>query len=365
MALDALVKFSDSDGGKVFVNVNKRFYIDNWKLDCYRKAELPEQDYDGFSLVGRGKKTRDKCGTHYGNFSCECGHKTKGRMNFCYEMSCPICFHKGIERTTKEIVKRFIKIKKAYKIINRSVRFYHISLNTYKPFYMDVIGKPEIENIDDFKKVRKKLNAIMRKYGMAGLLMVHPYRNENKLTDMKLKRFSHFHFIGSGYLPENKEFTAKHKFNYSKIKYVDKKTGIEHYDIKSKKHMFALVRYLLSHTASFVDKTHSYSWIGAYSHNSLKKVNVVHESEPLICEECESKVCMITSNFVSLQSGDYGISDIYVYELGDLLFDYEKYIRVYVDDYDLQVKGFEQVYIDYYLSIHYNSGFSSLARFSG
>lgn len=338
----------------VEIECSTRLYIRSPKLDMWRKARLPRNsNYVGFRMVGRGKRTNRDCGIHYGNFSCSCGSTTKGKLKLCYEFGCPRCFHKAITRTSKKLEYRLKRLLKTWNYVlnDKRIILRHFSFNTKYPIF----------TIDSYRKYKSKLIRILKKEGLlGGLLFFHPYRKEEGFKT--LRESSHFHCIVWGYISDYYEFKSRNGFNYSNISYSNFVKGkAKKPYISNSKHLFGLIRYLLSHSASFDNGIHSYSWIGRFSNNSNRKFDINNESSPVSCENCEDILYLIKNkpHHIDVYKGSNwdkikNLVQVYYYE--DVIeFDYDYYLSRRRDKYKLFPRGkngINKVYYDYLFELY-------------
>lgn len=127
---------------------------------------------------------------------------------------------------------------------------------------------------EGYRKIRKTAYAIAKKSGLyGGLMIIHPYRLRCKnctstIPDYKKQcpkcggsvfewYFSpHFHFIGYGWIQRTEE-------GYSEHGWIVK-------NLKTRKSVFATLRYLLSHAG--VSKFHTTTWFGKLSYRVMRYV---------------------------------------------------------------------------------------------
>lgn len=269
------------------LSIDESHYINSKSLTFYRKVSAKRS----ISLIfaGRGNISRDNCGQHYGFFSCRGGHKITHRRCYCYQMSCPICFHKALTRNSKRILKRFTAIHKEYRRLGHKIRFRHYSFNTLW----------KIDSEKSFDKYRNKLISILNKHEMNGLLVFHAYRKE-KISKKQFERgvkpqlvyFPHFHFIGFGFLPHYDDFRDTYKFTYTNItEKHHNREPTKYPKYLNKKSVYLCARYVLSH-CSFKNspKAHSYFWVGNMNPQRVRRVNEIKETVPILCDDCEEEL---------------------------------------------------------------------------
>lgn len=287
---------------KLKISVNKKYYFKSKKLTFYRNVRV--EHYKKYSFPGRGEK-REKCGTFYGNFSCECGHTTKGKMNFCYKLDCPICFHKSIHRTAKKISINFAKKLNVLRKIGKAGPIRHISFHT-----------PDI----------KLVNKIIKKYSLAGILVLHGHRiREGSDGLQELYVSPHFHFVGSGYLPKSNDLYEKYGFTYHNIR-----------RITSIKDTYLVMRYLLSHCA-FEPGKFAYHWRGDFSHNKFNREYIQKDSRPIECKDCESFIFLLDQQPIeNVEVSEY--QEDYYYQF-PLIFDRSIFLQEYKVEYKLIYKS--------------------------
>ena len=316
------------------ITLNRRAYFNSSKLNFYRKVDKP---ISNFMFSGRGLISRSNCGKLYGFYSCKCGHTKHGKINYCYRLTCPICFHKAITRTAKRITTRLKKIYRCYKKLGYNIKFCHYSFNTLWDIKTNV----------DLDFYRKKLSDILKSYNFSGVLFFHEYRKDYE-KDNSLKYSPHFHMVGTGFLPHYNDFLAEHGFTYTNI--TRKKTKINLHPPKymTLKSVYGTVRYLLTHISfkqskspinSKASYSHSYHWTNEFTNRSLKKINEVKTSIPLECVKCESMVYLIDFPEYIVLPNDNPYSMDYTYVVtSDYALNYDRYLVKREHKYELKFR---------------------------
>ena len=373
MAISGSEKIIPLENLEVSFLVDRRLYFEGFKYDFYRKAILPDPEYDyvDITMVGRedpkprGKKKKILCGKYYGSYICECGHSKESKMNYCFKLGCKICFHKGINRQTVRIIERLEKIEK---LEGASFELAHYTFNVERTGEEGekIIQESgyNIIDVESEKKYKAKLLRVLKKYGFDGILIFHPYRKNRpkmkKLKDGKfyVKKAPHFHAVGRfDSLPNGDKFYEKYKFTYKNISYNEYKKGNEAYPtpyLQNMDHVRNTLKYLLSHTARLSERMNYYSSCGKFSPYYYRKINEVKEMVPKICEKCDSELCKLDKvryekiddlygkkkNY-SIERDYKGIefNDKFVYS--HIYRDLEKVYRVQIHTYDLvrRIKG--------------------------
>ena len=272
--------------------------------------KLPNITYPGRGIA------KTECSEFF-PFSCECG-KTKQMIHHsCGRITCPICYQNTINKQAMKTTKRLVLIRKNLQDqFDFTCNYSHISFNTLY----------EIETYSQFNKAKNELYKILRKEGLSGLLIFHPWRKKKSLVPWKtnpkrfkigfktkkLNEFPHFHFIGIG-KPRNSDlFLEKYGFTYHKIR-----------NLRSQKAIFSTIRYLLSHTGKFVGK-HTINWFNQFSYNSFKTEKNV-DKEVIICGSCKSPLYKVITPIEKIK-GNF-ISGFRFYIPVDYELDYECVLR--------------------------------------
>ena len=273
----------------------KPFYKKSDKWEFYRTVKI--SDFKGIKFPGRGKSMLN-CGVFEKAYTCDCRESKRAIHHSCNNINCPICYQKSINRSVKRVDYRWLKIRKALKIPRmKDFKIRHFSFNTL----WDITK-------DNFKFYRAKMNKILKEQGMHGNLFFHPGRvgeykivtkwktrpDRTKIVKMKyMKKFGHFHFIGTGAPINVNLFKEKYGFNYSNI-------SVKNYDNYKSKYPFIHNRRMLRNTigyclthCGYVSESHCYTWIGDYAYNKLVKINVVNESENVLCPNCNGSLFKI------------------------------------------------------------------------
>lgn len=271
------------------LKVNESHYLLNKSLHYYRTVSIEDDDTE-LVFAGRGDIGRENCGDHYGFFSCKGGHLIEHRNNYCYKLTCPICFHKSISRTSKRITKRCRVVKRLYRKLGYRIQIKHYSFNTMW----------QIRTAKDFDKYRIKLTKILDGLGLNGILIFHKYRTKqipeeliNAGISPNLVFFPHFHFLGFvlDRLPDYDSFKESYKFTYTNI--TDKwfnKDPKKYPKFLNSSQINRTMTYLLSH-CSFKkgSKSHSYFWVGDVSPQRTFKLDEEKKSRPKLCPDCEKE----------------------------------------------------------------------------
>lgn len=311
----------------------------------YKNVEILKQT-KGFIFSGRGK-SKEFCGEYSKTYSCECKHTTKVIHHSCNRLECPVCFHKVIRRTTSRIVERFKEIKKALIKIGEKPYFRHISFNTV----WDI-------NVLNYTKYRRKLLRILKKYNLSGILIFHNHRKKTikgkwkapsgrqyttsiKALDIK----PHFHFVGWGYLPNETDFKDKHKFTYTNItsknfsrtkSYTKVRRRLVSRKRLNMRGIKGVIGYLLTHT-SFIPGKHSYSWTNKFSYNQMRKIEIINQLDPVVCENCNS-LCYKIINEPKAVTGSLNEGFKHLFNLNYQL-DYDHYLQKRIKIYYLEFKN--------------------------
>lgn len=283
----------DAGSSSIIKLLGKPFLYKNF----YSTVRVSSLNYANFP--GRGKPTKETCGKFFKAYSCNCKSILKTKFHSCYKLDCPICYQKGINRSAERISYRFIKILQYTHLPMR-----HISFDTNEP----------INNYNDYVKLRKKINRIVKQNDLHGLLIFHAWRFPKKriMTNWKTQpdrqkvkirkgagvESPHFHFIGAGYLPEQKIFIEKYGFHYSNITERNKKIG-KPYKLRTRKAFKRLVAYLLSH-AGLINGKSTTTWLNQFSYNRLIKYQEINDVDNLECSNCGSLVYEISDEPLSI-----------------------------------------------------------------
>lgn len=281
---------------------------ENWSWAYYSKLRVPY--IKGHIFAGRGRPNLT-CGKFYHQqekvgkiYSCQCKHRSKIILPSCYKIACPICFQKGILRTSQEQFSRWKAIRKRELYRGRKLKLRHFSFNI----------KTRITS-DNYVLERRKIAKIIKKYNGSGILIYHPCRKNyrgKKLVSwttrpallkevyqktVSMRESAHFHFIGVIELPHFKVFEGIHGFQYTNITY---KNGRKNESLKGVRR---LTRYLLSHTAK-VGNFSTITWYGDFSYNKTKNIKKeIVETIPE-CQHCKSLLYLILDDPLKIK-GNY------------------------------------------------------------
>lgn len=219
-----------------------------------------------------------KCGDYSSFYSCECHKTIKIYQKTCNILECPECVYSVAERSGVRAAERMIGLKKYFKL----KRIRHISFNIMhdnKKNYQNYQKTDWLLPNDKFEydMQRKKIIKILRLFNASGVLIYHPYRINDKDEDNKFLYISgHFHFVGTVFLPENREFIEKFGFGYSAIS-----------EVYTKKDIAGIISYELTHCGYFAS---SLFWFGNFSYNNGLIATKEKIKEDVYCEYCDSPV---------------------------------------------------------------------------
>lgn len=284
----------------------KNFLTDSEKL--YKKVKIFH--YGKILFPGRLGEKKFDCGTIKSIFVCDCGTTSRVKKKSCNNHNCPNCHTVAKRRLAKKITTRLLEILNLRKKEGvAKPHFNHIAVSPDKK------KLPELLTFEQYVKYKAKVVRILKKYNMGGVFFFHAYRikivvkeivwktNKNRFKDKTFEYMyysPHFHLIGNMWIPP--DFFAKHGFICTKIKVKDSNRLVK---LFKKNHINSTVNYLLSHSTYYQGKKISV-WIGDYSYNKMKKVNIKKDFEFSICPVCESYL-------FRLEEEPFDIDENYIY----------------------------------------------------
>jgi len=241
-----------------------------WYFDEIKDADLP------WVFRGQGIEYRT-CSTFMikGCLEHQPAYLKKIKHN-CGRASCPVCYKSWLVKTTEKMVDRIEGGKP------RTHR---------KPVHV-TISPPQadwyrFEDINEFRKLRRKANKISKQAGLKGGCNVpHPYREDRK-TGL-WRESPHFHVIGYGWIRNTKQI------------YQDTGWIVQNHRIR--KTVGGTAYYQLSH-AGIREGIHAVSWFGTLSWRNLKRDPI--RAEPETCPICGN----ILRHVIYLGTGDNPFSD--------------------------------------------------------
>lgn len=225
---------------------------------------------------GQGKQYLT-CGSYYikGCLEHQPGYFKKIKDN-CGRASCPVCYKRWLVKTTEKMVDR---IEGGQPAMQR------------KPIHVTV-SPPQadwhkFEDIDDFRKLRRKANKIAKQAGIKGGCNVpHPYR-ENRVFKT-WRQAPHFHVLGYGWIKNTRA--------------IYEATGWIVQNHRIRKTVGGTAYYQLTH-AGIRQGIHAVSWFGILSWRALKRDPRRAEAET--CPICGNRLRRV----IYLGTGDNPLSD--------------------------------------------------------
>lgn len=212
-----------------------------------------------WSLPGHGKTSRfdntfyrKRITTHV--TACPTCGKVTTYAQHCDKISCPECWLRAINELSRSGTDKLISARNLYHPNHlRDRSLHHLVVSVPKHRWNDIYTQ------DGYESLRKYANKIAKEIGLLGSISIfHPFRrngvdddlvtenykpdDENNLDDMEWRLGPHFHIIGYGFIDQNsKEWMDRHDgWFFSSLR-----TGKKR--ITTKKQLFTLVRYVLSH----------------------------------------------------------------------------------------------------------------------
>ena len=365
--LYVLPKFEEFDPTDFKTSYNSGYLYKNF-YSGIKVQKLGDIKYPGrgkpLTFKARNGAKEGSCGMLSKTYSCGCHSTIVPIQHTCYKMTCPICYQKGIHRSSERIAERFKKIKKMFKRAEIPFQLFHISFNT----------QWLINDYDSFRKYKKKIITILKKERLHGYIIFHGWRkrtkargkfvrwktipNRTKLVKSKSTRLlrafqndgtpqSHFHFLGVGRPVFSPIFHKKYGFTYTNITYKNYMDGKAPKPfIRSIKQVRNLTSYLLSH-AGIVRGKHTITWFNQFSYNRLSRINETLLKKEIECEECGSFLYPISRNPIKFEGNFYdGFTWYYPFHITRNL---SKPLIEKYEKYDIHYKGnmniFQKIYI--------------------
>lgn len=222
---------------------------------------------------GHNYQYKEDCGDYSSFYSCECHKTIKIYKKACNRLDCPTCVYEVSQKHSIKISERMMGLKRFFKLKHlKHISFNCSSFSKEKGLYYAPNEAPY--NKLDYDTLRKKLIDLLKTFNASGILIYHPYRISTlDPEEKKLGISGHFHFIGSVYLPNSKDFEKSYNFTYKNIR-----------DLYNQDDIRKVANYLLTHCGFFASSSF---WFGNFAYNNGLSCEKSRIEEYIQCEECK------------------------------------------------------------------------------